>query len=78
MRKAEDGYRTATNDVRAEHAKLGADATASDVHVLSARQSAQKEIVLRLLADKLSHAKIAEITGIAPEVVDDVARLSAL
>jgi hypothetical protein len=77
LRDAESRYKAATAEIKAEHAKLGAEATASDVHVISARAAAQKEIIQRLLLDDLSQANIAEITGISPEMIAEVAQNSA-
>lgn len=73
IRNAEKQFKTATEEIIAEHAKLGADVTASDVHVLSARKSAQKEIVQRLLSEKVSRTDIAMITGFSPDLIAEIA-----
>lgn len=77
MRRAEDRLRAATAAIREEHARLGADATASDVHVMSARANAQRDIIERLLQSDLSQANIAQITGIPPEMIAQVAQTAS-
>ncbi len=78
LRQAEARYKAATVEIRAEHARLGIDATASDVHVITARAGAQKEIIQRLLRDDLPQQSIADITGIPPEMIAEVARNSPM
>jgi hypothetical protein len=77
LRGAEDRYRTATAEIGAEHAKLGSDATASDIHIISARAKAQRDIIERLMRNDVPQSGIAEITGIPPEMIAEVARNSA-
>lgn len=69
MTQACDHLRDATEQVRARHAELGADATASDVHVEQAQHSAQLQIASQLLEDGHSADDIADMTGIAPDII---------
>lgn len=64
----------ARQEIEAEHARLGADVTASDVHVLTARDAARASIIQRLLADGVPVARITEMTGFDPDSVAEVAQ----
>lgn len=78
LRRAASRYAAATGQIEAEHAKLGSDATASDVHVARARAAAQHKIIVQLLGEGIAPSVVADMTGIAAQTIAEVARTAAL
>jgi len=72
LQAATDRYTDATAQVHAEHAKLGDDINASDVHVIVARQAAQTKIITRLLDQGVAIPSIAELTGADIETIQGI------
>lgn len=77
LRAASAQYDAATKAIEQERARLGDDITASDVHVLTARAGAQKEIIETLIEQDIPANSIAEMTGIAPEIIAQVTNAAA-